>query len=67
MNTVSVRHVIENFESGVSSTSRGIFLLTRMEASCEYVAGHSLVFPIVRKNRLNKLNTSASVVSRRLA
>lgn len=38
-----------------------------MDASCEYVAGSSRVFPIVRKNKLNKLNTSASVVSRRLS
>jgi hypothetical protein len=46
--------------------SRADLLLTRIEATCEYVAGHSLVLPIVKKNRLKRLNTSASVVSRRL-
>ena len=42
------------------------FALTLIEAICEYVAGHSFVFPIVKKNRLSRLKTSASVESRRL-
>jgi hypothetical protein len=39
------------------------FKLTRMEAICEYVAGVSLVFPMVRKNKERRLKTSARVVS----
>lgn len=34
-----------------------------MLASCENVAGVSLLLPMVRKNRLSKLNTSCKVVS----
>lgn len=37
-----------------------------MEAIWEYVAGHSRVRPMVRKNSDRRLNTSESVVSSRL-
>ena len=40
--------------------------LTRILAIWLYVAGHSLVLPMSRKNSERRLNTSASVVSRRL-
>lgn len=40
--------------------------LTRMLAIWLYVEGDSFVLPIVRKKRDRRLNTSASVVSRRL-
>lgn len=45
---------------------RGRAALTRMLAIWLYVEGDSFVLPIVRKKRDRRLNTSASVVSRRL-
>ena len=74
-------HMVENLLHCMSSTLEPVFYhharkvygtrlaagrLTRIEAIWEYVAGHSLVFPMVIKNRESKLNTSASVVSSRL-
>ncbi len=40
-------------------------MLTRILAIWQYVAGHSLVLPIVRKNRERRLKTSASMESKR--